>query len=108
MEKCAAVIDLTGEKEDDDDGDDEKEVIQERCKVLPFYMLKSKASSCSRTPQLELSDIICGNISSIILMNFCVDIEFLVSECPILRDLSIPVCCLHGSKGMMICGAIIS
>lgn len=99
MEESINVIDLT----EDCNIDSETHHTPPVCKVMPFYMLKSYASSaCTSSPQLELSDIIYGKISSIMLMTFCIDIEFLISACSVLRDVNIPVCLLHGKKGTTI------
>ena len=54
------------------------------CKVLPFYMLKCNVPCTTNLPQLELADIICGNVKSIVLMNFVVDVSYLVDACPLL------------------------
>ena len=76
------------------------------CNCSPFHLLKAKAPNVKLIPQLAIGDIIEGRIQSVLLMNFCVDLEYLVHSCPILTDVNIPVCCLHGSKGQSVCTCI--
>lgn len=75
------VIDLT------DDGDGVKLHQSEPNNPLlpsfPFYLLSTQASN--EDYELTLNDILCGNIRSILLMNYMYDFNWLLKYCSLLQ-----------------------
>ncbi|CAN0129483.1 unnamed protein product, partial [Ectocarpus fasciculatus] len=64
-----------------------------------FYILSLPAlpSACNQAG-LGLNDILSGDFTSVLLMNYMFDFRWLLDTCPQLRDPSVLVCCLHGEK----------
>jgi hypothetical protein len=69
-EKKEEVIDLTSEAEEE----------SEDIPIYPFYLLST--SSSSESYEVNLNDILCGDIKSLLLMNYMYDIPWLVDHCP--------------------------
>lgn len=119
MKRKLEIVDLVSDSESDQDNDsesrnvkkhnlDDKSKIQcinlrnseysgiESGKSTPFYLLQLSTERAKNT--LSIRDIIDstnGNILKICLMNYMIDMEWLLSECPIL--LSVPCLVVHGS-----------
>jgi hypothetical protein len=58
------------------------DLTDESCPASPFYLLASCLSNESH--ELTLNDILCGQIKSILLMNYMYDFPWLAVHCPIL------------------------
>jgi hypothetical protein len=110
------IIDLTkeeGEDEEDEEKEDERSSgecpTKEVCAASPLpwkpvYHFKSPQlqetnPSISQVDHLCLADIITKEAKAVVLMNYLVDISFLIEQCPALKNPEMDVLLLHGSKG---------
>lgn len=117
--RSPAVVDLTSPSPERPRSQDLEDCQTERCAVMndsgtgsalrlekyqqtqwrPYYTLALPAlpKACNENA-LSLSDIICGDIKQVLLMNYMIDFDWIAYACPILKDTNIPVCFLHGQK----------
>lgn len=59
-----------------------------KCHVSkPFYLLKTVYSLGGGDEDLSIDDLIYGDVTKVILMNYCVDILWMLKSCPILKVL---------------------
>lgn len=79
---------------------EKKSVDRLGIKWQPYYLLSlpGLSNECNNNA-ITLGDIISGEITQVLLMNYMIDFEWLLETCPKLKDSYIPVCLLHGEKG---------
>lgn len=69
--------------------------------IYHFYspQLREVSPHINQNDHLSLSDIVSDDVKAVVLMNYLVEVEFLVDQCPALRNPEVDVLLLHGSKG---------
>mmetsp|Transcript_19666 Transcript_19666/g.33127 ORF Transcript_19666/g.33127 Transcript_19666/m.33127 type:complete len:673 (+) Transcript_19666:74-2092(+) len=70
----------------------------------PVYHFKSPelyeaSPNTDQSDCLSLADVVTEGAEAVVLMNYIVDIPFLIDQCPVLRKPEVDVLVLHGSKG---------
>jgi hypothetical protein len=104
------IIDLT-EKDDDNeekDGVNLPSLPSPSPSPLPWKpvyhfqspQLREVSPHIDQSDHLSLSDIIAEGVEAVVLMNYVVEVPFLVEECPAICNSEVSVLLLHGSKGI--------
>lgn len=98
------LIDLTDDNDDDNDKNRQKTLKKDHChdfKWKPFYLLSSQ--DIDDLTSLSIKDLLNVDytISLVVFLNFMIDIDWLVSNNPILT--TIPVHCIHGADLTLPC-----
>lgn len=96
------IVDLTEKNEDDDDRDSFIHTPSHPWQPVYHFQsppLRETSPHIDQRDHLCLVDIITEEAEAVVLINYLVDIPFLVNQCPALRNSEVNMLLLHGSKG---------